>query len=80
MDEQHFLKVKHLFLLISVAFIFNHDYSGRHPRLYDASHPVTDVIGLVTVSDGYKSTLVHTDVNPGTMNPLIKAKTALSNP
>lgn len=44
------------------------------------SHPVTDVIGSVTVSDGYKSTLLHTDVNSGTMNPLIKAKAALSNP
>lgn len=51
------------------VFIFNHDYSGRHPRFSDVSHPVTDVIGLVTVSDGYKSTLLHTDVNPGTMNP-----------
>jgi len=44
------------------------------------SHPVTDINGLVTVFDGYKSALVHTDVNPGTMNLLIKAKTALSDP
>lgn len=74
------LKVKHLFFMSFEVFIFNHDYSGRHPRFSDGSHPVTDVIGLVAVSDDYKSTLLHTDVNPGTMNSLIKAKTALSNP
>ncbi len=50
---------------------FNHDYSGRHPMFSDLSHPVTDVIGLVTVSDCYKANLLHTDVSP---------ETALSKP
>lgn len=54
---------------------FYQDYSGRHPRFSDLSHPVT-----VTVSVCYKANLLHTDVSLGTMNALIKAKTALSNP